>query len=109
MESNLIPRALDARFTSPPSALIRPWIEASGQYDQRFRSFFDQLESALEAIAPNLTGFLLKLARVSYVAMAIIGLMFWTSQYNRRTGVEMIVGSVILAVAAEAIFPTIFS
>jgi len=84
---------------------IKNWTEIGGQYDQRFKTFFDQLEAALASIAPNLTAFLLKLARVSYIVMAIVGLMFWTSHYNRRTGIEMIVGSVILAVAAEAIFP----
>lgn len=92
-------------FNTALTGSIKSWTEVGGQYDQRFKTFFDQLEAALASIAPNLTVFLLKLARVSYVVMAIVGLMFWTSHYNRRTGIEMIVGSVILAVAAEAIFP----
>jgi len=107
METNLILQTLYPDLIDQHIDLIKRWVEIFGQYDQRFRSFFDQLDAAITAIALNLTSFLLRIARVSYVVTAIIGLLFWASHYNRRTGAEMIVGSVILAVAAEAILPTI--
>lgn len=66
-----------------------------------FRSFLEQISNFLDEMFQILKSMFANIFRVAYNLMALLGVAFWLTGYNRYQGRNMIIGAVILAFASE--------
>jgi len=66
-----------------------------------FRSFLQQISTFLDELFQILKSMFANIFRVSYNLMALLGVAFWLTGYNRYQGRNLIIGAVILAFASE--------
>ncbi len=66
-----------------------------------FRSFLEQISIFLDEMFQILKSMFANIFRVAYNLMALVGVGFWLTGYNRYQGRNLIIGAVILAFASE--------
>lgn len=90
-----------------PATTVLADARKDNEFDQRVRDFFDKLEIAIMTVSELLLVFIIKIMRVAYTIMATLGFLFWASRWNRRMGLELIVGAIILLIIVECVAPMV--
>lgn len=87
------------------------WIEGEGPKDivQTINSMIDQFMEGGSQVAIHIIYGLMKLARVVYILLIILGVFLYFTQINRRTGKSLIIGGVIMAFTFEYVIPYLLS
>lgn len=80
--------------TLAPSALGESMLDS-------FRGFVEQISTFLDEVFQILKSMFANVFRVAYNLMALFGVAFWLTGYNRYQGRNLIIGAVILAFASE--------
>ena len=93
------------------SVLGIEWVEGEGPKDivQTVTNMIDEFMAGGSQVAIHIIYGLIKLARVVYVLLIILGVFLYFSQINRRTGKSLIIGGVIMAFTFEYVVPYLLS
>jgi len=66
-----------------------------------FRSLLQQISTFLDELLQIMKSMFANIFRIAYNLMALLGVAFWLTGYNRYQGRNLIIGAVTLAFASE--------
>lgn len=79
---------------------LAPRVVGDSMLDS-FRGFLEEIFTFLDEVFQVLKSMFANVFRVAYNLMALFGVAFWLTGYNRYQGRNLIIGAVILAFASE--------
>lgn len=87
------------------------WVEEEGPKDvaQLITSLIDRFIEGGSQVVIHLTYGLIKLAKVVYLLLIVLGIFLYFTQINRRTGKNLIIGGIVIAFIFEYVIPYILS
>jgi len=80
------------------STLAEDWVDKPLELLDKIMT---GIRAMLSKTLVEITSIAVEAARLSYVAMAIIGLLLWASGFSPYTGRRLMIGAVILAMVTE--------
>lgn len=70
-----------------------------------FEDLSSKFVNLFEKIVTVLKGAILNISRIAYSLVAMVGVLLYFSRLNKRLGLDLIKGAIILALISEIIFP----
>ncbi|MEM1985993.1 MAG: hypothetical protein QXG36_00580 [Nitrososphaeria archaeon] len=70
-----------------------------------FENLSSKFVNLFEKIVMILKGAILNISRIAYSLVAMVGVLIYFSRLNKRLGLDLIKGAIILALISEIIFP----
>jgi uncharacterized membrane protein YuzA (DUF378 family) len=70
-----------------------------------FENFSSKFVNLFEKVVIILKGAVLNIARIAYSLVGMVGVLLYFSRLNKRLGLDLIKGALILALISEIIFP----
>ncbi len=73
--------------------------------EDAFEDLGDKFVQIVERVVSIIKSVVAQVARISYVTVGMVGTLLYYSRLNKKIGIDLIKGAIILAVIAEVIFP----
>ncbi len=77
----------------------------SNSTEDLFENLSSKFVNLFEKIVMILKGAILNISRIAYSLVAMVGVLIYFSRLNKRLGLDLIKGALILALLSEIIFP----
>lgn len=77
----------------------------SNSTEDLFENLSSRFVNLFEKIVIILKGAILNISRIAYSLVAMVGVLIYFSRLNKRLGLDLIKGALILALISEIIFP----
>lgn len=77
----------------------------SNSTEDLFENLSSKFVNLFEKIVMILKGVILNISRIAYSLVAMVGVLIYFSRLNKRLGLDLIKGAIILALISEIIFP----
>ncbi|MEM0052937.1 MAG: hypothetical protein QXL89_01965 [Nitrososphaeria archaeon] len=77
----------------------------SNSTEDLFENLSSKFVNLFEKIVMILKGAILNISRIAYSLVAMVGVLIYFSRLNKRLGLDLIKGAILLALISEIIFP----
>ncbi|MGQ9782041.1 MAG: hypothetical protein ACUVQ8_07340 [Nitrososphaeria archaeon] len=77
----------------------------NGTAEDAFEDLANRFLALAEKIISIVKVIVAQISRIAYTLVGMVGVLLYFSRFNKRIGIDLIKGAVILAVIVEVVFP----